>query len=226
MGVGDFAAGFGGGCAKLPPADSIGIYSQPMRPEMPEYADQFELQVSIQDIRPAIWRRVRLPAEVTLGTLHDVLQIAFGWTNSHLHDFDINGITFGMVDVEDERFIVNENAAPLGAVARLGSRFTYLYDFGDSWEHEVTIERLLKRGGDSIECLDGARACPPEDCGGPGGYGRMLEILADPDDEEYPSMKQWVPRGYDPEKFNILAVNKKLATIAKRLGKKTKLRRV
>jgi len=185
------------------------------------FGDVFELRVTLREIAPAIWRRLRVPAEVPLNLLHEVLQIAFGWTNSHLHDFEIGGARFGMADVEDEMLCVDECASPVGAVAPLGATFVYRYDFGDDWEHEVVVERIDEsRRGDSlaIVCLDGARACPPEDCGGTSGYDRLLEILADPQDEEYREMKTWVGRRFDSERFDVHAVNKKLAALARRLG--------
>jgi Plasmid pRiA4b ORF-3-like protein len=193
-----------------------------MRPRPPELGDIFLLHVSLRDIEPVIWRRLRVPADATLGDLHEILQIALGWTDSHLHDFQVGEIRFGMTDTADELFAVDEDAAPLGAVVRAGSTFLYRYDFGDDWEHEVKVERVLEGGDELIVCTGGARACPPEDCGSTSGYARMLEVLANPKDEEHGDMKRWVGRGYDPEKFNMAAVNKKLATLSKRLGRRWK----
>jgi hypothetical protein len=136
-----------------------------MRPRPPEFGDVFQLHVSLCEIEPAIWRGLCVPADATLGDLHQVLQVAFGWQDRHLHDFEIHDIRFGMADTEDPLFSVDENSAPLGAVAREGSTFLYQYDFGDSWEHQVKVERVVGGGDDSIVCTGGARACPPEDCG-------------------------------------------------------------
>ncbi|HKY40305.1 MAG TPA: plasmid pRiA4b ORF-3 family protein [Polyangiaceae bacterium] len=132
----------------------------------------------------AIWRTVVVPAEMSLGELHEVLQIALGWQDSHLHDFEVGEIRFGMVDVEDELFAVDEQAAPLGAVAREGSSFTYRYDFGDDWEHDVVVESVIANGAQGIVCSGGARACPPEDSGGTHGYANLLGVLANPDDDQ------------------------------------------
>ncbi len=186
---------------------------------LPSFGDAFDLRVTLLHIEPVVWRRVRIPAHATLGDLHDGLQIAFGWKNCHLHDFQIADVRFAMSDVEDELFSVDERAAPLGAVTRAGKKFVYRYDYGDDWEHEVSVERMSE-GGDEVTCTDGARACPPEDCGGPPGYERLLEVLADPDDEEHADMKVWVGRKFDPEKFDASAVNKKLATLSKRLARR------
>lgn len=186
------------------------------------FGDIFELRVTLRDIKPPIWRRLRVPADISLAVLHEILQIAFGWTNSHLHEFLIGDICFGMADIENEILLVDERAAPLGAVACAGSTFLYHYDFGDDWEHDVTVERMMDGDDETIECTGGAQACPPEDCGGPHGYARLLEVLANPKDAEYAEMKEWVGRRFDPEKFNLAAVNKKLATLSRRLGRRGK----
>ena len=189
---------------------------------LPDFGDAFALRVTLRDIEPAIWRTVIVPAEMSLGELHDVLQIAFGWQDSHLHDFEVGEIRFGMVDVEDELFAVDEHAAPLGAVAREGSSFTYRYDFGDDWEHDVTVESVIANGAQGLVCSGGARACPPEDSGGAHGYANLLGVLANPDDDEFASVKEWVGRRFDPERFDIAAVNKRLATLSKRLARARK----
>lgn len=188
-----------------------------MRSDPPAFGDVLELRVTLRHITPPIWRALRVPADVPLSVLHDVLQTAFGWQNSHLHDFHVGDIRFGMADVEDGMFCVDGRAAPLGAVASAGSKLVYRYDFGDDWEHEVVVQRVDSRGERSVRCTAGERACPPEDCGGPHGYGHMLEVLANPADEEYEDMKRWAPRRFDPEKFDLVAVNKKLATLSTRL---------
>jgi hypothetical protein len=187
------------------------------RPASPD--DVFELRITLRYIEPAIWRRVRVPAGATLALLHEIIQIAFGWENCHLHEFEIGDTRFTPPDVRDQLRSADEHAAPLGAVVSVGSRFMYRYDFGDDWDHEIVVERKIAGGDKSIVCTGGARACPPEDCGGPGGYDRLLEVLADPKDEEHAEMKEWVGRGFDPEKFNLAAVNKLLVALSKRLGR-------
>jgi hypothetical protein len=187
----------------------------------PVVGDVFELRIELRHIEPAIWRRLRVPADVPLGVLHDVLQAAFGWKNCHAHDYLVGDIRFGTADVHEEHFSVDEYAAPLGAVARPRSTLLYRYDFGDDWEHQITVERVAQGADESVVCTGGARACPPEDCGGPHGYAHMLTVLADPKDEGHGEMKRWVGRGYDPEKFDVAAVNKRLAMLSKRLGRRS-----
>lgn len=191
----------------------------------PSFRDAFQLRVELANIEPVIWRRIHVPAGVSLAALHDVLQIAFVWTNSHLHDFEVGEIRFGMANGEDEIFLVDERAAPLGAVARVGETFLYRYDFGDDWEHVIAVERLLEGGADSIQCTDGERACPPEDCGGPPGYESLLEALGDPKHEQHDDMRRWIGRRFDPEKFDRATTNKKLATMSKRVNRTWKLGR-
>lgn len=191
-----------------------------LRDGPPSFHDAFELRVALRDIEPAIWRRVRVPAAATLGLLHDVLQIAFGWKDYHLHDFLVGDIRFAVIDAEDEIFAVDEHAAPLGAVGRTGSKLVYNYDYGDGWEHEIEVERVLPQGDELLVCTGGARACPPEDCGGAPGYAHLIEVLANPGHEEHREMKQWVGRGYDPEKLDVAAVNKKLATLSRKLARR------
>ncbi len=179
--------------------------------------DIFELVVKLRGIEPEIWRRLLVPAELTLGGLHEVIQVSMGWQNSHLHDFAVGSVRFGMADVEDELFVVDETGAPLGAVANVGTTVLYRYDFGDDWEHDVVVDKVIPSGEWLLSCTDGARACPPEDCGGPPGYQRLLEALSDAAHPEHKEMRTWAGRGYDPGKFELAAVNRKLATLSKRL---------
>jgi len=179
---------------------------------------QLELRLRLRDITPDIWRRLAVPADLPLGVLHDVLQVTMGWKNSHGHDFLVGNIRFAKADIEDELFSVDEAAAPVGAGASVGAKFLYRYDLGDDWEHEVTVERLT--AGDAIfECLGGARACPPEHCGGATGYARLLRILAEPSHPEHEQCRALAGPRFDPEKFERAAVNKKLAPLAKRYRK-------
>jgi hypothetical protein len=177
--------------------------------------DAFVIRVHVKDIKPPVWRRLRIPARATLGALHRILQVAFGWTDTHLHDFRLGELTFGPIDPEDDRFCVDENAAPFGAVARQGSRLLYRYDFGDGWEHEILVENVERGDGHDIECLDGARACPPEDSGGPYGYADMLKVLGKPRHAEHARLKEWVGPAFDPERFDRKSVDAELRTLFK-----------
>lgn len=187
-----------------------------------------QLLVELQDITPRIWRRLVVPVDTTLDVLHDILQIAFGWKNCHLHSFEVGDVLFMLPDRENEILSVDEGAAPLGAVApQPGSTFVYLYDFGDDWRHEIKVEKLgnLAPGAPFVRCVDGARACPPEDCGGATGYENLVRVLSNPKDEEYADMRRWAGRAFDPEKLELEKINKKMDVIGRRLQKSMRLRR-
>ncbi|BBY07089.1 hypothetical protein MNVI_24070 [Mycobacterium noviomagense] len=141
------------------------------------------------DVEPAVARVIDVPASATLPELHDLLQAAIGWTDSHLHQFVTAEATYGMeipgqdVWPEDQR---NEEGALL---ADLGAQFEYLYDFGDGWTHAIEV---LGPGDSAPGCVDGYGACPPEDCGGPGGYAELLDTLADASHPDHERMRSWV----------------------------------
>lgn len=190
------------------------------RSRVAELGDNVELYVELRHVAPPIWRRLLVPAECDFAELHEILQVSMGWENDHLHSFDVEGITFREVLGHDTEFFIDEVGSSLGAVARKGRKFTYTYDFGDGWVHDIRVERVVNSedagGVRSIQCLAGARACPPEDCGGPPGYEELLSLLADPRHAEYRERKDWVGRGFDAEAFDVTKVNKKLAALAKR----------
>jgi hypothetical protein len=143
------------------------------------------LRVTMNEVEPTVLRVIDIPAGVVLPELHDLLQAAIGWTDSHLHQFVASGVRYGMPDTDafdDER---DETGVPVRA---LPARFTYLYDFGDGWEHEVEV---IGAGGDRPGVVAGEGACPPEDAGGPRGYADFLKVLADPTDPEHDHLRGW-----------------------------------
>jgi hypothetical protein len=173
----------------------------------------YQLKVTLKDSKSPIWRRVQVSADTKLSKLHWVLQEVMGWTNSHLHQFKVGRTYYGEpmpeedYDVEDERKLTLGQAAP-GAK----KKFVYEYDFGDSWEHELLVEKVLEPepGVKYPICVEGKRACPPEDCGGVWGYEEVLEALRDPKDLEHDSWLEWIGGEFDAEKFDLKAVNKAL----------------
>jgi Plasmid pRiA4b ORF-3-like protein/Domain of unknown function (DUF6933) len=165
----------------------------------------FQLKVTLLDTKPPIWRRVRVDGASTLDHVHEVIQAAFGWCNSHLHEFEVGRQRFGIPDPDDDwgEPAHDERRIRLDAVAGEGSSFGYTYDFGDGWEHRVVVEKLLPTADSAVPaCIDGRRACPPEDCGGPWGYRELLEILADPAHPEHEERLKWLGGPFDPEAFN------------------------
>lgn len=180
----------------------------------PETADIFQLKITLRAIAPPIWRRVQVPADIALPRLHRVFQVVMGWTDSHLHEFTIAGRRYGQPDPEfEDHDVLPERNVRLGdVVLRPNTRFSYLYDFGDSWEHEVRVEKILppESGVHYPRCVDGARACPPEDCGGFPGYEEFLAAIRDPKHPEHAEMLEWAGGRFDPEALDLDTVNRRL----------------
>ncbi len=134
-------------------------------------ASVYQLKVSLREITPPIWRRVQVPGDITLAKLQRVLQIVMGWTNSHLHKFSIGGVDYAEPDPDGFLNVQSDRRARLNKVVRATQKFEYEYEFGDSWEHEIVVEKTLQPepGASYPICVACERACPPEDCGGVGG---------------------------------------------------------
>jgi hypothetical protein len=169
-----------------------------------------ELKVLLKDVRPQVWRKLRVPSTYTLSNLHEVLQIAMGWQNAHLHQFTIDGVSYTELTTEDPEDMRDERDMRLEQVARARRKFIYEYDFGDGWEHEIVVERVDRDANDTAAtCVDGRRACPLEDSGGPFGYTRLRKILANPRHLEHEEMKDWAG-DFDPAAFDLTEVNARL----------------
>lgn len=180
---------------------------------------RYHLKVTLVGTKPAIWRRLQVPGNANFGWLHAVLQVAMGWTNSHLHHFMTsdarysdprNNEDMGFGETADQ----DESKATLAQVVPLqGTEFLYEYDFGDSWEHLIIVEKILPSDPASAGkalCLSGARACPPEDCGGVWGYGDLLKIIKNPNHEDHSSMFEWLGGEFDPKALDLESVNSHL----------------
>jgi hypothetical protein len=174
----------------------------------------YQLEITLQEIRPRIWRRLLVSEDVTLFELHWIIQAAMGWESYHLWSFDIGGEEYGEEldgawgpPMEDARRV------NLNQVASRGDTFTYLYDFGDSWEHRVRVERIIaaEPGHHYPICIAAERACPPEDSGGIWGYEELLNALADPRHPDHDMMTEWVGDDFDPEAVDLDEINQRLA---------------
>ena len=174
-------------------------------------AHVFQLKVTLIGIEPPIWRRIMVHASTPLDRVHEYIQAAFGWWNYHLYEFEIDRTRYGIPDPDDDFGppVTNAHRTQLGNVAEVGDSFRYAYDFGDNWQFEVVIEKSIPfaAGMTVPACIDGRRACPPEDCGGTWGYQELLEILADPSHPEHDERVMWVGEWgggtLDPESFDI-----------------------
>lgn len=182
-----------------------------MRPPNPGTGLVHQLRVTLLDVEPAVWRRLHVEANVSLERLHTVLQKAMGWQNAHLYEFEVRGRRYGVPDPEEPEYKVEpvwkitlREAAPVE-----GTSFRYVYDLGDHWEHELVVEQIqaAKEPFRHPVCLAGERRCPPEDCG---ALRVTRSCCRDPDHPEHKERREWLGRRFDPEAFDLAAVNRKL----------------
>ncbi|PJA10433.1 hypothetical protein COX68_00370 [Candidatus Falkowbacteria bacterium CG_4_10_14_0_2_um_filter_41_15] len=173
----------------------------------------YQFKIALRDVKPSIWRRIQVPEDYSFYDLHCVIHDVFGWFGYHLHEFetiDIKPANVKRIGIPDEEMGCFEVlpcwAEKIKEWFNLQKKaMNYIYDFGDNWVHRVELEKILPREKDVRYpiCLAGKRACPPEDCGGPWGYGDMLAILKNPKHEEYNEILEWLGGGFDAEEFNI-----------------------
>ncbi len=172
----------------------------------------YQIQVVLTNTKPKIWRRLLVNSDILLVDLHRIIQTAMGWTNSHLHLFND-----GMTDYAPREFEVegsrNSRTIKLNSILKKEkSKILYEYDFGDSWNHDIILEKIIKEEetGQIPRCIKGKRNCPPEDCGGTWGYSDLLLTISNPKHEDYESMMEWLGGNFDPEHFDIDEINNNL----------------
>jgi hypothetical protein len=163
---------------------------------------------------PPVWRQVLIPAAYPLSRVHLVVQAAMGWQNCHLHVFQVGKTSYGP-DPEGELGYADETKARLADVTQVKTRIGYEYDFGDGWEHEIVVEARVVAEAAQIypACIAGEGACPPEDCGGPGGFEDLKALLAGPPSAERDEMLEWAGDDYDPNRFDLAAADAAVAAI-------------
>ena len=191
----------------------------------------YQLKITLKNIKPPIWRSILIPADATFRDLHEAIQLSFGWTDSHLHDFStekdkyrglyidrkitdletLDGIDpWGEPPADERKVTLRER------LKQEEQHIAYMYDFGDSWEHDIILEKILPRDKNMEfpACIAGKRGCPPDDCGGTGGYEHLIAILADPKHEEHADMLEWLgienAEEFDPEEFDAVTANEML----------------
>jgi hypothetical protein len=172
----------------------------------------YELKITLRGINPAIWRRVQVPGSIKLNRLHEVFQIAMGWTGSHLHQFVDPPLVYLVPSGDDSPGVeqLDERRFRLADLARhQKASFIYEYDFGDRWEHDVVVEKTVAADPEKKRavCLAGENACPPEDCGGIWGYYELLEAVNNPKHEAHQEMLDWLGGPFDPGRFDLPKVN-------------------
>jgi hypothetical protein len=182
---------------------------------MPPKSDTiYQIKVTLRDSKPPIWRRIQVRSDTRLDQMHAILQEVMGWDDYHLHQFIIFGDYYGEPD-PDFDFIEMKDQRKYKLsdfLAETGVQFVYEYDFGDSWEHILLLEKILSAEIDVQYpvCLKGKRACPPEDVGGIWGYEEFLEAIADPEHEKHEEYLEWIGGDFDPEEFDLEEVNEGL----------------
>ncbi len=176
----------------------------------------YQLKITLKWSQPAIWRRVVVRADMKLDRLHEVIQIVMPWMNCHMHQFIVGRAFYGKPDPEFADMsseILNEKKYTVADLAPAAKKkFIYEYDFGDSWQHEVVVEKVLPpdAGFKHPTCLAGANACPPDDCGGIPGYYGLLETLTNPKHPDHAHMKEWIGGKWDAARFDLEGTNKML----------------
>lgn len=181
--------------------------------------DIIQLKITLKDTEPAIWREILVDKSTTFFKLHAIIQIVMGWDSSHLYEFNIKGCRIGEPHPDDQMWGLKIDDASMKSLGSLISgklKFSYLYDFGDNWEHVIQVEKLLPKE-ENVKypvCIDGALNCPPDDCGGVWGFYDLLKILKNKKHPEHKEMLEWMGGKYDPESFDKELVNKLLRRIS------------
>jgi hypothetical protein len=192
----------------------------PTRNAVDSFTEIATLRIELKDADPSIWRVVEVPTSITLKVLHDIVQVTMGWLDYHLWEMVIDGQTYGLPMDEDwgtSPRKVAEKVRLRDVLAPGKTRIDYTYDFGDCWEHTLTVSDV--RTGDPATAyprfIAGERDCPPEDCGGIPGFYEMLEARADPTHPDHADITEWLD-GYDPDELDALPIQVALGRIAAR----------
>jgi len=193
---------------------TISTSATPRRRARPRQLPAYQVKITLLGTKPPVWRRLVVPGQWHLGRVHDVVQLAMGWTDSHLHQFEVGTRRIGVPDdggwgEPPER----ETSVRLAEVlAAVGSSLDYEYDFGDGWRHRLVLEAELPHET-TARCLAGRRACPPEDCGGPWGFQELLEALADPRHERHEELREWAGEHFAPAEFDLAGTDARLRSM-------------
>jgi hypothetical protein len=172
----------------------------------------FQIKVTLKYSEPEIWRTILVPGGITLHKFHNILQIVMGWYNEHLYNFFIGGCEYGIPASDFNAEFYDSRKVKLDKAVGRKKKFDYVYDFGDNWEHEIRVEKMLKADTGKFHpfCVGGERACPPEDVGGIGGYEDFLAAYFDPSHEEHENLREWAGDDFEPERFDLESINERL----------------
>ena len=180
------------------------------------------LKITLDDVKPVVMRRVEVPFDIRLDRLHLTFQAAMGWTNSHLYEIRAGGVGWSTPDPDADWAgdFIDARKARLGDILEdIGTKtLKYLYDFGDGWEHTIKIERLIDPEPAILypRLIQAKGHCPPEDVGGPWGYGELLEAIADPSHERHSELKEWLADDFKPNVVDVGGLSHDVADLARR----------
>jgi len=179
------------------------------------------LKITLDRVKPVVLRRVEAPFDIRLDRLHLTIQAAMGWTNSHLYEIQAGGVAWSTPDGDAGwgGEVMDARKARLDDILEdTGAKtLKYLYDFGDGWEHTIKIERLVdpKPGMLYPNLIEAKGRCPPEDVGGPWGYGELLEAIEDPRHERHSEFKEWLAHDFDPHVVDVDRLSRNVAYLAR-----------
>ncbi|MDQ2791291.1 MAG: hypothetical protein DLM60_16385 [Pseudonocardiales bacterium] len=185
---------------------------------MPVRPSIHTLKVSLRYMKPPVWRRLQVPSQTSLAELHHIIQVAMGWHDCHLHQFEVNGVHYA--DTEHLLEDTTDEARPTLARMQPGEQIAYWYDFGDDWWHDIVVESV-DRPDPALtypRCVTGRRAAPPEDSGGPWGFAELMSALNDDKHPEHEMYRRWMDQigeiGYDPARFELDQINAALSRLS------------
>jgi hypothetical protein len=180
---------------------------------MPVEPSIHTIKVSLRHMKPPVWRRLQVPSKTNLAELHHIIQAAMGWYDCHLHQFEVDGMEYANPEHMIE--YTGDEARRTMARIQVGQRFSYWYDFGDDWWHDISVESVGRADPELTypRCVTGRRSAPPEDCGGPGGFDELMCALSDEKHPEHEMYREWVPFDYDPARFDLDKINGALAQL-------------
>jgi hypothetical protein len=201
--------------------EKLQVDQEPALRPIPEVQRGFRVRLDLHGAKPPVWRRLELPGNLTLSRLHDVIQASMGWYDSHLHRFRTGRdhrsphfVTHFDIEEGDDG-LLEDDVRIDQLLAAKGDELWYEYDFGDGWDHRLVVEEVLDVAPAVVRCITGRMACPPEDCGGIGGYEDLAEwVRGGYDDAMLPGVFEnatqahdWLPPGWHPDRFDVDEAN-------------------
>jgi hypothetical protein len=185
------------------------------------------LKITLDDVKPAVLRRIEVPLTLRLDRLHLAIQAAMGWTNSHLYEILADGVGWGMIDPDGGDGPLDARKARLIDALEDTQKLRYLYDFGDRWEHTIKVERLIDPEPGILypRLIEATGRCPPEDVGGPWGYAELLDAIHDPKHERHAELKEWIADDFDPNAVDAEWLAEEVTALAKRWSRNPSAKR-